>query len=279
MCVSILADKHVDKARVSGGFTVPVAHQEMHSYVIIDSRPGQPYDTRIWQRWSLDEAGYREFMQTVETRPDVGKHPSVGAERQADRLDARGPAPEVPWWKPSELKPSHAGDSEPMGGFWYKGPDDMTSGLVVGCVDGLFRCYACTQRNVLVPDPLDAIRGLLGLPLPASACDAHYESGSNMAGVVYWIRFDLPLRDFVTCLAHTPILPTYAKFAADAAVTEYLQTAYQSGAPEWWHPEELNQGIYALRRSNAKHLSDVSVGLGCLPGENIRVYIGGFSSW
>jgi hypothetical protein len=168
VCVSILADKQVDKARVSGAFKVPVTQREMYSYIIIDSRPGQPYDTRIGQRWSLDEAGYREFMRTVETRPDVGRYSNVGAEKLADRLDTRGPVPEVPWWKPSELKLSHAGGPEPMGGFWYKSPD-MNSRLVVGRVNGLFRCYASTERNVLVPDPLDAIRGLLGLPLPASA--------------------------------------------------------------------------------------------------------------
>jgi hypothetical protein len=278
VCVSILTDRQINKASVSGAFEIPAAPQGIRSYVTIDGRPGQPYDTRVWQRWNLDEAGYREFMQTVETRADVGKHRRVGGERLADRLDARGPSPEVSWWKPAELKQSRAGDSEPMGAFWYKG-SGMASALVVGHVDGLFRCYAFTERNVLVPDPLDAIRGLLGLPLPVSAYDTHYESASNMAGVVYWIRFDLPPRDFVTCLAQTPILPTYAEFAADATVREYLQTAYQTGSPEWWRPGELNQGMYALRRSNAKDLSDVSVGLGHLPGENIRVYIGGFSPW
>jgi hypothetical protein len=100
-----------------------------------------------------------------------------------------------------------------------------------------------------------------------------------MAGVVYWMRFDLPWRDFVTCLTQTRSLPTYAEFATDPTVREYLQTAYQTGAPEWWHPEELDEGLCALRRSNTKELTDISVGVGRLPGEDVRVYIGVFSAW
>jgi hypothetical protein len=100
-----------------------------------------------------------------------------------------------------------------------------------------------------------------------------------MAGVVYWIRFDLPRQDFVTCLAHTPSLPMYAEFTADATMREHFHASYQRGAPEWWHPQELDQDIYAQRRSDTKDLHDVSVGLGQLPAESVRVYIGVFSAW
>ncbi len=310
MCVSIMADKQIDKANVSDGFAAAATPQEIHSCIIIDSRPGRPYDTCTWQRWSLDEAGYREFLQMVETHSDVERYSGVAAERLAGRLDAQGPGLDAPWWKPvrrgmgfqpmqhrqdADATKSHGQDgtkrdSSRLGtharatspdlleGFRYRG-SDLTSALVMGRVEGLFCCYAYTQRNVLVPDPLDAIRSLLGLPLPASTRAAHYESGSSMAGVVYWMRFDLPRCDFATCLARTPSLPTYAEFGADVALKEYLQTAYQTGAPEWWQPQELNEGIYALRRSNMKNLTDVSVGLSPLPEEKVRVYIGAFSAW
>jgi len=278
VCVCVISDENADIAIAYGGFKMPVAPQETHSYVIIDSRLEGRADTNVWQRWSLDEAAYRELMQTVKARTDIVRYSGGAAERMAGRLTARGPAPGTPWWKPSELKQSHPGDSEPLQGFLDKGPG-VTSALVIGHMDGLLRCYVHTQRHVLVPDPLERIWRLLRLDLRASASDAHYESASSPAGIVCWMRFDLPRRDFVACLAQTPILPTYAEFTADAAVREHLHTAYQTGAPEWWRPQELSEGIYARRGSSGKDLHDISVGLGRLPEENIRVYIGAFSPW
>jgi hypothetical protein len=276
--VAIVADKQTDRAHVSSGFPVPAAQQELHSYVVIDGRTGQPYDTSFWQRWNLDEAGYRSFLQPMATRSDAEKYARVGVERLIDRLSTRGPAPEVPWWRPAELRQNQAGDSGPLEGFRNKNPA-LVSMLVIGRVGNVFRCYAYTQRNVLAPDPREAIRRLLGLELPPSASEVRYQSDSNPAGIVYLIRFDLLRHDFVTRLAQASLLPPYATFTADAAVRKYLETAYQTGAPEWWHPEELDQGIYAQRRSNAKDLSNVSIGLGHRSDEIIRVYIGGFSAW
>jgi len=154
------------------------------------------------------------------------------------------------------------------------------SSLVIGRVeDGLFRCYAYTQNRVLALDPCDAVWWVRRLPLPSRARHVHYETSSNIAGDVSWIRFDLPSDDVTACLAQTPVLPKYAESTADAAVKEYLETSYHAGAPPWWHPGELSAGVYALRRNNTKILADICVGLARLPGENIRVYIGGFSAW
>ena len=279
VCVCVISDQCADRAIAYGGFKTPAAPQETHSYVIIDSRIERVPDTTVWQRWSLDEAAYRQLMQTVKARADIVRYSGGAAERRAGGLTRRGPTPGTPWWKPSELNQSQLGDSELLEGFSDKGPG-VTSTLVIGRVDGLFRCYVHTRRHVLASDPLERIWRLLSLQLPASASDAHYESASSSpAGIVFWMRFDLPRRDFEACLAQTPTMPTYAEFAADAAVREYLHTAYQSGAPEWWRPQELSEGIYARRTSNTKEFSDIHVGLGRLPGENIRVYIGAFSPW
>jgi len=277
VCVSIITDKPADTAAAYGGFKMPAGSQETYDYVIIDSRLEWTYDTSIWQRWSLDETGYRELMQTVNASSDVVRVPG-DAGRLAGRLDARGLAPGVPWWKPSEMEQRHAGGSEPLAGFRHEA-SGVTSTLVTGRADGLFCCYSYTQRQILASDPPDAMWRVLGLQLPASAFDAHYESASSMAGIVSWMRFDLPLRDFVACLAQTPTLPAYAEFAAAPGAKDHLHTAYQAGAPEWWFPQELNQGIYARRINSTKESHDVSLGLGRLPGENIRVYIGEFSAW
>lgn len=280
VCVSLTTDKPVDKADVPGGFQIPAAAQNRLSHVVIDSRrPRYGYGTSIWQRWTLADADYREFLATTKARPDVERFSGVGAERLVAGLTARGPAPPVPWWRPAELEHRRTGSSEPVQAFSYKGSDDMTAVLVAGRADGLLCCYAYTQRNVLVPDPRDEIPGLLGLPLPARAREAHCESASSMAGIVSWIRFDLPLRDWVTCLARTTALPKYANFAADAALKEYLETGYDKGAPPWWRPEELQEGLYAQRKSSMKDLHDVTVGFGPLPAESVRVYIGAFSAW
>jgi hypothetical protein len=278
VCVAVVADKHIERAHVSGGFPIPAAHQDVHSYVVIDGRPGQPYDTSIWQRWNLDEAGHREFLQMVEARSDIGEYSSAAAVRLVDRLDTRGPTPKVPWWKPAELRRSQAGYSEPPEGFWDRS-SAIISTLVIGRVGNFFRCYVHTLRDVLEPDPRDAIRRLLGLQLPTSASEVRYESESNPAGIVFWIRFDLPQRDWQTCLARIVALPGYAEFTPDAALKEYLETGYHTGVPPWWHPEELKEGLYAQRRNNTKDLSDVSVGFGPLSAETVRVYIGAFSPW
>lgn len=278
VCVCVIGEECADRAIAYSGFKMPVAPQETQSYVIIDSKLEQVPDTGVGQRWSLDEAAYQELMQIVKARTDIVRYPDGAVERILSRLTTRGFAPGTPWWNPSELKERHPGDSEPLEGFFYKGPG-VISKLIIGRMDGLFRCYVYTQRHVLSPDPPDAIWRLLSLQLPTSVSDVHYESTSSMAGVVSWMRFDLPLRDFVACLAQTPVLPVYAEFAADAAVREHLHTAYQTGAPEWWRPQDLSEGIYAQRRSSAKESHDISIGLGRLPGENIRVYIGEFSAW
>ena len=279
VCVCVISDRSADRAITYGRFKSPAAPQETHSYVIMDSRLEQMADTNVWQRWSLDEDAYRQLMQTLKARTDIVRYSGGAAERRAGGLTRRGPAPGTPWWKPSELNQSHPGDSESLVFFLDKGAG-VASAMVIGRVDGLFRCYVHTRRHVLTSDSLERIWRLLGLQLPSSASDAHYESASSSpAGIVYCVRFDLPRRDFEACLAQTPILPTYAEFAADAAVREYLHTAYQSGAPEWWRPHELSEGIYARRTSNTKEFSDIYVGLGRLPGENIRVYIGAFSPW
>ncbi|MBN1361520.1 MAG: hypothetical protein JW993_13060 [Sedimentisphaerales bacterium] len=274
VCVSVIADAQADRTSLSVGFKMPVAHRDMRSHVIIDSRSEYTCDTHIWQRWSLDGTGYRELVRVMETRQDVARRSSVAAERLAARLDAGGPAPEVPWWKPSELNRSRAEGSEPLEGFRH---GDST--LVVGRVDGLFHGYALTQRHVLATDPLDAIWRLLGLQLPTGVHNAHYESASSMAGIVFWIRFDVPLRDFMTCLAQAPALAIQGELTAGAVVRQYLETAYQTGSPDWWRPQELRQGLCAQHRSNSKDLTDITAGLGPLSERDIRVYIGAFSPW
>lgn len=278
VCVSVISDTGPDMTIAYSGFKMPVAPKETKSYVIIDSRREQMADTDVWQRWSLDEVAYRELTQTIKTRIDVVRYSGSAAERRYVGLTRLGPAPETPWWKPSELRQTRPGDSEPLEFFYDKGPG-VTSSLVIGRMDSLFRCYVHTERHVLASDPLDKIWQLLHLELPASASNAYYESASSPAGIVFWMRFDLPRRDFEACLAQTPNLPAYAHFTEDAAVKEYLHTAYRSGAPAWWRPQELSEDIYALRTTNTKELSDLSVGLGRLSVENIRVYIGAFSPW
>jgi hypothetical protein len=277
VCVSVTTDKHVDETVAYCDFRMPVVPQEMQIFVVIEGPVERTYDTEIWQRWSLDTTGYQEFVQLVKARPDTVKRTNAAARRLADWLDARGQAPGVSWWKPSELTGSSAGGLEPPEGFFRKGADMMSS-LVVGRVDGLFRCYAYTQCHALALDPCDAVWRLLRLPLPSSTRNVHYETSSNLAGDVSWVRFDLPLGDVAACLAQTPTLPAYTEFTADAAAKKCLETSYQTDAPQWWHPQELIDGIYAQRRNNTKILADICVGLGHLPGEVARVYVGAFDA-
>ena len=279
VCVSVTTDKHLDEMIADGGFRMPVVSQEMRICVVVEGHIARTDDTAIWQRWSLNTAGYEELVQMMRTRPDVFHRTGAAARRFANGLDTRSQAPGVPWWQPSELARNGEGDSETIHGFSRKG-SDIVSSLVIGRVeDGLFRCYAYTQCRVLALDPCDGVWRVLRLPLPSSARNVHYETSSNIAGDVSWIRFDLPSDDVTACLAQTPVLPKYAESTADAAVKEYLETSYHAGAPPWWHPGELSAGVYALRRNNTKILADICVGLARLPGENIRVYIGGFSAW
>jgi hypothetical protein len=275
VCVAVTTDKRVDKTVADCGVRMPVVPQEMRSVAVIEGPLERPYDTDIWQRWSLDMADYRKFVQIMRARPDTIRRTDVAARRLADWLDARGPAPGVPWWKPSELTGSSVGGVEPSESFSRK-EADMMSLLVIGRVDGLFRCYAYTQCQVLARDPCDAVWRLLRLPLPSSAHNVYHETSSNPAGDVSWVRFDLPWGDVAACLAQTPTLPAYSEFAADVAAQEFLETSYRTDAPQWWHPQELRDGIYTLRRNNTKILADICAGIGWLPGEVNRVYIGAF---
>lgn len=275
VCVSIIADKRPEQRSIPGAPEIPVAPLETRRCVLIDSRAPQGYDTSIWERWSLSEGGYREFIETLKTRRDVERFVSAGAERLADRLEAKGHTAEVPAWELSELKY----DSEPVGSFLFKGSENMSAVLVAGRAGSVFQCYACTQRNVLVPDPRDTIPRVLGASLPASACEAHYESASPLGGIVFWIRFDLPLRDWVICLARTVTLPGYAEFTPDTALKEYLETGYHTDAPPWWQPDQLQDGLYAQQRTNRRDSSDVTIGFGRLSAESVRVYIGAYSPW
>jgi len=275
VCVSVIADRRTDRLTIPGVPEMPAAPVDMRSCILIDSRAPQGYDTSIWERWSLSEGDYREFIETLKTRRDVERVLGAGAERLADRLEAQGRVAKVPAWESSEIKRS----SEPAEGFHFKGSENLSAMLVAGHVDSIFRCYACTERNLLVPDPRDAIPRVLGAPLPASVRDAHYESASPLGGIVFWIRFDLPLHDWVICLAGSRTLPGYAEFTVDAALKQYLETGYPSGAPPWWQPGQLQDGLYAQRTTNTKDLSDVTVGFGRLSAESVRVYIGACSPW
>jgi hypothetical protein len=117
VCVAVIAEKHADKAIAYGGFQTPGTPQDARSYVIMDSRLERVGDTKIWQRWSLDEAGYREFLRMTAERPDVQRQSGTAAERHAGSLDTPGPVRKLPWWQPSELRQSRAGDSEPTEAF------------------------------------------------------------------------------------------------------------------------------------------------------------------
>ncbi len=274
--VAVTTDKRVHKAVADCGVRMPVVPQELQVVAIIEGPLEKPYDTDIWQRWSLDMASYQEFAQIMRAHPDTVRRTDAAARQLADWLNAQGQAP-GPWWKPSELTGGSPGGLEPLEGFSRRGTD-MISSLVIGRVNGLFRCYAYTQCQVLARDPCDAVWRLLRLPLPSSAHNVYYETSSNPAGDVSWVRFDLPWGDVAACLAQTPTLPAYTDFTADSAAKEFLETAYRTGAPQWWHPQKLRDGIYALRRNNTKILADICVGIGRLPGEVSRVYIGAFDA-
>jgi hypothetical protein len=223
VCVLVTTDKRVDEMTADDGFHLPVVPQETQICIVVEGTIARADDTGIWQRWSLDTAGYDEFLRVMKARPDMFQRMGTAARRFADWLDTRSQAPAVPWWQPSELARDGEGDSETIHSFSRKG-SDLTSSLVIGRVeDGLFRCYAYTQDRVLALDPCDAVWWALRLPLPASAGHVHYATSSNMAGDVSWIRFDLPLGDVAACLAQTPILPAHAEFTADGAVKEYLR--------------------------------------------------------
>lgn len=276
--VSVITDKHADETIARSSFQMPAVPRSVSSWVVVNSPLVGRDATRIWQRWNLDLAGYRHLMQTVETAGEAVRYDSMRAEALAERLNARGPDMGVSWWKPSELMENHAGGRDSVQGFCWGGADASTA-LVLGRVDGLFRCYAYTQCHILTPDPCDAIWAWVGLSLPTGARNASYESSSTMAGLVAWIRFDLPLRDLATCLAQASALPSYAEFVVDAVAKKHLEASYQTDAPPWWCPQELNEGLYAQRRTNTKELAEVCVGLGHLSPEIARVYIGLFSPW
>ncbi len=274
--VSVTTDKHTDETIVRRSFRMPAMPRSADSCVVMSSFLIGKDATGIWQRWSLDTPGYRHLRQALESAEGAVRYDGSRAEALADRLNARGPEAGVSWWNPSELARSRPGDS--VQGF-YRGGDDTSTALVLGRVDGLFHCYAYTQDHVLTPDPCDAIWAWLGLSLPAGARNASYESSSNMAGLVAWIRFDLPLRDLVPCLAQASALPSYLEFTADPVVKDRLETSYQTDAPVWWCPQELSEGLYALRQTNTKELAEVCAGVGRLSPQVAGVYVGLFSPW
>ncbi len=274
--VSVTTDKRTDETIVRRSFRMPAVPRSADSCVVMSSFLIGKDATSIWQRWSLDTPGYRHLRQALESAGGAVRPDGSRAEALADRLNARGPEAGVPWWNPAELARSRPGDS--VQGF-YRGRDDTSTTLVFGRVDGLFHCYAYTQGHVLTSDPCDAIWAWLGLSLPAGARKASYESSSNMAGLVAWIRFDLPLREVAICLAQTSALPSYAEFTADPVVKDRLETAYQTDAPPWWWPRELSEGLYALRQTHTKELAEVCAGVGRLSPQVARVYVGLFSPW
>ncbi|MCU0913067.1 MAG: hypothetical protein MUC88_00715 [Planctomycetes bacterium] len=280
VCVLLITGKHAEKAVAHENLPRPAAAREMHTHVTIDSRLEHRYDTGVWQRWTLDEAGYRQFLQEARTHSRLVKYGGPGeVERLADRLSTWGPGTESSWWRPAELNRGVEEASRSLEGFRLgESQEDRTLVLILGRTDGLFLCYAHAQCHTITPDPRDAIWTLLGLDLPASVSEVCYASDSNLAGQVGWVRFDLPRPDLVTCLARTATLPVYAEFTTDAAVREHLETAYRTGAPAWWQPQELQEGRYAQRRRDTKELHGLHVGLGRLPGETVRVYIGTFTA-
>lgn len=278
VCVAAITEKHADETIGRHSFRMPAASLDTSSCVVMDNYLVGKDSTRIWQRWSLDAPGYRQLIEAMERTTDAARYVGTGAEALANRLHAQGARGGPPWWDPSELALSRAIGAELVRGF-CRGGSDTTTGLVVGPVDGLFRCYAYTQGHVLTPDPCDAVWGWLGLSLPARVRNACYESSSNPAGLVAWIRFDLPVREVAPCLAQASALPRYLEFTADPVVKDRLETAYQADAPPWWCPQELREGLYALRRTNTKELAEVCAGVGHLSPEITRVYIGLFSPW
>lgn len=278
VCVSVITEKHADEFIAHTGFPRPAVPALVCSCVVMETYLTGKQETGIWQQWSLEAAGHRQFLQAMEAVPDATRYVGARAEALAGRLNARGPAMGLSWWQPSELATQHAEGADPVHGFWRE-KGDPSAALVIGRVDGLFRSYTYTRCQVLTPDPCDAIWGWLGLPLPASARNAYYASDSSMAGIVIWVRFDLPAPEVATCLAQTSSLPNYAEFTADATTQEFLETAYRTGAPRWWCPQELHEGLYALRSTNTKELADVCGGIGRLSPEIARVYVGAFSPW
>jgi len=280
VCILLGTGRRAEQAVPVARFPMPAVSRETHCYITIDSRLEHTYDTVIWQHWTFDAAGYREFLQRARTHRDLVKYAdNRDVERLADRMHARGPAPGLSWWRPAALKPDGTEAAAPPAGFRLGETDeDWSLVLVIGRAEGIFHAYAHTQCHILTADPRDAVERLLGLLLPAAASEVRYYCDSNLAGDVAWVRFDLPLPDLVACLARTTTLPVYAEFTADAALKERLETAYRSGAPPWWQPEELQDGRYAEQRRDTKELHGLSAGLGRLPGGKVRVHIGAFSA-